>query len=402
MNIPIELKTRIYEHIGTVQNHLGELPPDEQREILQSLETHIYDALESRAEGTPSSELLEAIIAELDPPESYGSAPLISSSTKHSLSPGRKIVFFSSIGILAVLFIAIWLADPFSSDWMTASEPEPDSKPKAVTPVKAPPAKTPAAGVSQPNTPRRRIPVGFNRSLYVIDGPAGKWTAVDFVSNISDFDPNKPTWTGELHLKQLHLLEDGTTDKPWFSWKDGKLFHSGDQTEAGFMILKINHRDYLFLEWMSGDVVNDGKRPKYYVFKRGGYIDPAKPKIIVEGVGWDQMQLGASANELVTEFGEPDTLNSSSMSWHDLGITSETYRGDGTKNIRFYKPFNGTTSKGIKIGSTEEHVLKAYGNPDYIGQNRGILHMQWNSGIRVDIQSEYGVTQISVLLPTKP
>ena len=73
MNLPIELKTRIYEHIGIVQQHLGELPSDEQREILQSLETHIHDALENRAGGEPSMEFLEAILAEMDPPESYGS-----------------------------------------------------------------------------------------------------------------------------------------------------------------------------------------------------------------------------------------------------------------------------------------------------------------------------------------
>lgn len=118
MNLPIELKTRIYDHIGTVQKHLAELPTDEQWEILQALETHIHDALEARANGNPDLAVLEAIIAEMDPPESYGPAPLMAPPNSTSFSSGWKILFFSSIAILCLLFIAIWLADPFSSHWM--------------------------------------------------------------------------------------------------------------------------------------------------------------------------------------------------------------------------------------------------------------------------------------------
>ena len=87
MNLTIELKTRIYNHIGKVRQHLTELPPDEQREILQSIETHIHDALESRADENPTLDLLDAIIAEMDPPESYGAA----SAGKSSI-PDRPII----------------------------------------------------------------------------------------------------------------------------------------------------------------------------------------------------------------------------------------------------------------------------------------------------------------------
>jgi hypothetical protein len=124
MNLPIELITRINDHIGNVQQHLGELPPDEQREILQALETHIHDALEARSNGNQDIQVLEAIIAEMDPPESYGSAPLIAPPNSTTLSSGRKILFFSAIATLCLLFIAIWLADPFSSHWMDEPQAE--------------------------------------------------------------------------------------------------------------------------------------------------------------------------------------------------------------------------------------------------------------------------------------
>ena len=125
MNLPIDLKTRIYTHIGNVQRHLGESPADEKREILQSLEAHIHDALESRSAGNPSIDLLEAIIAEMDPPESYGPAtPLIAPKNRDSLTPVQKVLFFSMIAVLTCVFAFIWINDPFDSRWKEPSQPE--------------------------------------------------------------------------------------------------------------------------------------------------------------------------------------------------------------------------------------------------------------------------------------
>lgn len=112
MNLTIELKTHIYNHVGQVQQHLTGLPPDEQREILQSIETHIHDALESRADENPTLDLLEAIIAEMDPPESYGSAsagkkeseqPNAKPSLLSFLKPSAKLSLPQAIVIIAIM-----------------------------------------------------------------------------------------------------------------------------------------------------------------------------------------------------------------------------------------------------------------------------------------------------------
>ena len=125
MNLPLELKTRIDDHIRSVQKHLGDLPADEKREIIQSLENHIHDALEARACGTPTPDLLETILAELDPPESYGPDPsLFSPENSRSLSPRVKIGFFILMGALAFLFAFLWINDPFSSHWMESETAE--------------------------------------------------------------------------------------------------------------------------------------------------------------------------------------------------------------------------------------------------------------------------------------
>ncbi|MDF7801561.1 hypothetical protein P4C99_18935 [Pontiellaceae bacterium B1224] len=122
MNLPVELRKRVDEHINAVQQQT-ELPTAEQRKLLQALETHIHKSLEARSEEKPNLEALEAVIAKMDPPESYGSPPLIAPPNHPSLSSGRKILFISIIAILSLLFMAIWLADPFSSHWMEETSP---------------------------------------------------------------------------------------------------------------------------------------------------------------------------------------------------------------------------------------------------------------------------------------
>jgi len=400
MNLPIELKTRIYDHIGTVQKHLAELPADEQREILQALETHIHDALEARSNGNPDLEMLEAIIAEMDPPESYGSAPLMASPNSTSFSPGRKIIFFASVGILCLLFIAIWLADPFSSHWMDESAPA-----EAADPTEVIPEEAVLKDSAVTNAPRQSPLVG-------------KWTAIDFVSSISEFSPKRMYNVGGLELKGLEFLPDGKTDKPWWSWKDNQLSHSGDQSVAELMIVTVNQTKYLFMEWMSGDVLTHKDKPKYYVLKRGAYIDPAKVKTIIEGVGWNAFSIDATRTELIAEFGPPDNGKSSVMAWRDKHIMCHVYGGVNSAlhkavQLNFLSEFSGITSKGIQIGSTEVEVLAAYGNPNRIsksiprtfraGSASNNTIMTWlELGIQLILNESSGVTQIDIIAPQVP
>ena len=47
MTLSKELTQQVKAHLGEVRSYLGTLPADERQEILQSIESHIYDALES-------------------------------------------------------------------------------------------------------------------------------------------------------------------------------------------------------------------------------------------------------------------------------------------------------------------------------------------------------------------
>ena len=96
----------------------------------------------------------------------------------------------------------------------------------------------------------------------------GEWISVDFVTNISDFKPDTKLFKGDLFLKEFEFKADGTTHKPFWTWTKGHVYHSGDKTDANYIIKKIGENEYLFLEWMSGDVTNKGQKPKYYVLKK--------------------------------------------------------------------------------------------------------------------------------------
>ncbi len=108
-----------------------------------------------------------------------------------------------------------------------------------------------------------------NINLPFVDDPRvlGEWTSVDFVSDISAFDPARPAWKHDLYLKGLTFLKDGKMPQPWWTWTKGVLIHHGDKTASQYEIKEINGTPYLFLEWRSGDVTIAGMKPHYYVLK---------------------------------------------------------------------------------------------------------------------------------------
>jgi len=114
------------------------------------------------------------------------------------------------------------------------------------------------------------VPVGQtdNIDLPFVDDPAviGDWVSVDFVADISEFDPNRQTWSGELFLKDLSFQPAGKTSK-WWTWTKGVLIHHGDKTASHYEIRELNGQTYLFVEWKSGDVIISGMKPHYYVLK---------------------------------------------------------------------------------------------------------------------------------------
>ena len=95
----------------------------------------------------------------------------------------------------------------------------------------------------------------------------GEWESVDFVADISRFNPAQLSWKGKLYLKGLTFLEDGKMPEAWWTWTKGVVMHHGDQTASHYEIREISGHPYLFFEWKSGDVTIAKLKPHYYVLK---------------------------------------------------------------------------------------------------------------------------------------
>jgi bla regulator protein BlaR1 len=97
----------------------------------------------------------------------------------------------------------------------------------------------------------------------------GAWKTVDFVANISDFNPARPGWAEDkLFLKGLTFLENGQMPEKWWTWTKGVVIHHGDKTASLYEIKEISGHTYLFFEWKSGDVTTGGMKPHYYVLTK--------------------------------------------------------------------------------------------------------------------------------------
>ena len=103
----------------------------------------------------------------------------------------------------------------------------------------------------------------------------GKWSAVDFVREIDDFSPSKQNWSGTLFYKSAEFLPggellcemSGTFRAKWT--KGAALLKTGDgATAPAYEIRDFSGKEYLFIEWKSGDYIWGKRKPCYYVFER--------------------------------------------------------------------------------------------------------------------------------------
>jgi len=95
----------------------------------------------------------------------------------------------------------------------------------------------------------------------------GGWRALDFVAEPPDFDPAGRQWKSDLFLKELFVRPGGTTSLAW-SWTKGLFLHPGDHTASAYEVRNLAGKDYLFLQWKSGDYVYLHRKPKWYVLAR--------------------------------------------------------------------------------------------------------------------------------------
>lgn len=128
---------------------------------------------------------------------------------------------------------------------------------------------------------------------------------------------------------------------------------------------------------------------------RAGTSQPDAPADaqVVEGVGWGAFRVGATREELVKAFGRPDPNPGNPwVRWvtrYHVDCLFDEQGGAG--ELRFNQGFEEPLTSGVRIGSSEQDVLSAYGKPDRVVQtpqakmleygNRGVLMWVMNDKV---------------------
>jgi hypothetical protein len=97
-------------------------------------------------------------------------------------------------------------------------------------------------------------------------------------------------------------------------------------------------------------------------------VEPKADDKVVEGVGWGDVRLGATRDELIKAYGpfEP-TKGSQRAGWLSRRHIDFFFDKTGhAVEVQFVKGFDVPLTSGIKNGSSEKDVLSAYGAPDRV------------------------------------
>lgn len=71
MQMSSESQKLIDQYLEQVKNNLGSLSTEEQEEILNNLQSHIFSEIDNRSSFEPTIEDVQSVINDMDPPESY-------------------------------------------------------------------------------------------------------------------------------------------------------------------------------------------------------------------------------------------------------------------------------------------------------------------------------------------
>ena len=109
-------------------------------------------------------------------------------------------------------------------------------------------------------------------------------------------------------------------------------------------------------------------------------IDELSVKVI-EGFGVGPFRLGAKRDELIKALGKPDNdPRSQWLKWDGKGIHCIIVDENiGARELRFEKGFRGQLADGVKIGSTEADLIKAFGQPDKVNDDGATKRLDYTS-----------------------
>lgn len=100
----------------------------------------------------------------------------------------------------------------------------------------------------------------------------GKWNAIGYVHEKEDFtgeeNESNPFYSSAEFLESGVCVNKYGNNSVSDTWTLGYILDKRDKVACVYEIKNINGKDYLFVEWKSGDYIWGGYDPTYYVFSR--------------------------------------------------------------------------------------------------------------------------------------
>lgn len=241
------------EYLRQIEAELTAVHHPRKKEVLEDVAAHLDRRFAELSQSQQTAENFKTILEDMGPAEEYAEFLKENTSTIHSKIQTETGTWVFLNHVLTLLFVVVFIGVIIYVFSGRAFVQAPDT------------AKI--RGVCenfQPDTEKiHQVMENFQPDPELV----GRWTSVDFVTRPEGFVPGRKNWRGDLYLKELVFYDDGRTEGPWL-WTQGIIYHPGDNTEAKYFIKTIEEDQYLFFEWMSGDVTIRGMKPKYYVLKK--------------------------------------------------------------------------------------------------------------------------------------
>lgn len=121
----------------------------------------------------------------------------------------------------------------------------------------------------------------INRPFVADQHILGRWISVDYLHDKSEkknYCPNDKHFSRELYFKKIEFFENGLCTSVYGedtisgeklqTWTKGYVLRKWNSTACAYEIQRREGKDYLIMEWKSGDYLWGNMETDYYVFTR--------------------------------------------------------------------------------------------------------------------------------------
>lgn len=219
---------------------------------------------------------------------------------------------------------------------------------------------------------------------------------IDQVRNQALIDRHTEVADDGRHLTVFQFRNDRSTTRVWidsatklpFRWESTSRDADGGE-------VRTIHRDFSYGEHLNQSLFSLTVPAGYEETTEGIRLQPLLDDLslqspVISGAGIGPARYGMSAAEVLQAFGQPDEIDETTQLYRyasrgidlfihpQLGLYGAICRTQGVYPRRL-RDFSGQTDRGVQMGSSEEEILQAYGEPAERAGSPGNRTLKYNN-----------------------